>query len=59
MPYDGGGPLTSALTGNKIDVGFSGVGEFEGQLSSGELRAPGGLRRGAAGGRGRQRGAPR
>lgn len=38
VPYDGGGPLTSALTGNKIDVGFSGVGEFEGQLSSGELR---------------------
>ena len=37
-PYDGGGPLTSALLGNKIDVGFSGVGEFEGQLSSGELR---------------------
>ena len=36
--YDGGGPLTSALTGNKIDVGFSGVGEFAGQLASGELR---------------------
>ncbi|PVG82603.1 C4-dicarboxylate ABC transporter substrate-binding protein [Nocardioides gansuensis] len=36
--YDGGGPLTSALLGHKIDVGFSGVGEFEGQLSSGELR---------------------
>ena len=28
--YDGGGPLTTALLGNKIDVGFSGVGEFEG-----------------------------
>ncbi|UFN45788.1 Bug family tripartite tricarboxylate transporter substrate binding protein [Nocardioides okcheonensis] len=38
VPYDGGGPLTSALLGNKIDVGFSGVGEFTGQLSSGELR---------------------
>lgn len=38
VPYDGGGPLTSALLGNKIDVGFSGVGEFEGQLASGELR---------------------
>jgi putative tricarboxylic transport membrane protein len=36
--YDGGGPLTTALLGNKIDVGFSGVGEFEGPLSSGELR---------------------
>ena len=33
VPYDGGGPLTSALLGNKIDVGFSGVGEFEGPLS--------------------------
>ncbi|WP_322919655.1 Bug family tripartite tricarboxylate transporter substrate binding protein [Nocardioides renjunii] len=38
VPYDGGGPLTSALLGNKIDVGFSGVGEFEGPLSEGELR---------------------
>ncbi|MBC2933325.1 tripartite tricarboxylate transporter substrate binding protein [Nocardioides sp. zg-1228] len=38
VAYDGGGPLTSALLGNKIDVGFSGVGEFVGQLSSGELR---------------------
>lgn len=38
VPYDGGGPLTSALLGSKIDVGFSGVGEFEGQLASGELR---------------------
>jgi putative tricarboxylic transport membrane protein len=36
--YDGGGPLTSALLGKKIDVGFSGVGEFEGQIESGELR---------------------
>ena len=38
MTYDGGGPLTSALLGNKIDVGFSGVGEFEGQIEAGELR---------------------
>ncbi|PKH44452.1 C4-dicarboxylate ABC transporter substrate-binding protein [Nocardioides alpinus] len=38
VPYDGGGPLTSALLGNKIDVGFSGVGEFEGQLKTGDLR---------------------
>ncbi|WP_109505507.1 Bug family tripartite tricarboxylate transporter substrate binding protein [Nocardioides speluncae] len=36
--YDGGGPLTSALLGKKIDVGFSGVGEFEGQIEAGELR---------------------
>jgi putative tricarboxylic transport membrane protein len=36
--YDGGGPLTSALLGSKIDVGFSGLGEFEGQIEAGELR---------------------
>lgn len=39
VPYDGGGPLTSALLGSKIDVGFSGLGEFEGQIEAGELRA--------------------
>ncbi|GAA4714794.1 Bug family tripartite tricarboxylate transporter substrate binding protein [Nocardioides conyzicola] len=39
VPYDGGGPLTSALLGEKIDVGFSGLGEFEGQIESGDLRA--------------------
>jgi putative tricarboxylic transport membrane protein len=38
VTYDGGGPLTSALLGHKIDVGFSGVGEFEGQIKAGELR---------------------
>jgi tripartite-type tricarboxylate transporter receptor subunit TctC len=38
VPYDGGGPLTSALLGNKIQVGFSGLGEFEGQIASGDLR---------------------
>jgi putative tricarboxylic transport membrane protein len=38
VSYDGGGPLTSALLGNKIKVGFSGVGEFEGQIEAGELR---------------------
>jgi putative tricarboxylic transport membrane protein len=38
VPYDGGGPLTSALVGEKIEVGFSGLGEFEGQIESGELR---------------------
>lgn len=37
--YDGGGPLTSALLGNKIQVGFSGLGEFEGQIAGGDLRA--------------------
>ncbi|MEI5674897.1 MULTISPECIES: Bug family tripartite tricarboxylate transporter substrate binding protein [unclassified Nocardioides] len=38
VAYDGGGPLTSALLGNKIAVGFSGLGEFEGQIEAGELR---------------------
>ena len=38
VTYDGGGPLTSALLGEKIDVGFSGLGEFEGQIEDGELR---------------------
>ncbi|RYP88870.1 tripartite tricarboxylate transporter substrate binding protein [Nocardioides guangzhouensis] len=38
VSYDGGGPLTSALLGHKIKVGFSGVGEFEGQIEAGELR---------------------
>jgi putative tricarboxylic transport membrane protein len=38
ITYDGGGPLTSALLGKKIQVGFSGLAEFEGQIESGELR---------------------
>lgn len=38
VSYDGGGPLTSALLGEKIEVGFSGLAEFEGQIASGELR---------------------
>lgn len=38
VSYDGGGPLTSALLGKKIEVGFSGLGEFEGQIQKGELR---------------------
>jgi putative tricarboxylic transport membrane protein len=38
ISYDGGGPLTSALLGNKIQVGFSGLAEFEGQIEAGELR---------------------
>jgi len=38
IAYDGGGPLTTALLGNKIQVGFSGLGEFEGQIESGDLR---------------------
>ncbi len=38
ISYDGGGPLTTALLGEKIDVGMSGLGEFQGQIESGELR---------------------
>lgn len=37
-PYDGGGPLTSALLSHEVQVGFSGLAEFEGQIDSGELR---------------------
>ncbi|MGA7147582.1 MAG: tripartite tricarboxylate transporter substrate-binding protein [Microbacterium sp.] len=38
VSYDGGGPLTTALLGSKIDVGTSGLGEFEGQIDDGSLR---------------------
>ena len=38
ISYDGGGPLTAALLGTKIDVGTSGLGEFEGQIDDGSLR---------------------
>jgi putative tricarboxylic transport membrane protein len=38
VSYDGGGPLTSALLGSKIDVGFSGPAEFLGSVEDGELR---------------------
>lgn len=38
VTYDGGGPLTSALLGSKVDVGMSGPGEFEGQIKDGSLR---------------------
>jgi len=38
VSYDGGGPLASALLGEKIAVGFSGLAEFVGQVESGELR---------------------
>ncbi len=38
VAYDGGGPLTSALLGEKIQVGFSGLAEFTGQIEAGELR---------------------
>ncbi len=38
ITYDGGGPLTSALLGNKIQVGASGLAEFIKQIESGKLR---------------------
>ena len=38
VSYDGGGPLKTALLGEKIDVGFSGLAEFAGDVESGELR---------------------
>ncbi|MEZ0578488.1 Bug family tripartite tricarboxylate transporter substrate binding protein [Nocardioides sp. MH1] len=38
ITYDGGGPLTAALLGEKIDVGMSGLGEFAGQIENGDLR---------------------
>lgn len=38
VSYDGGGPLTSALLGGKIDAGFSGPAEFVGQVEDGDLR---------------------
>ena len=38
VSYDGGGPLTSALLGAKIDAGFSGPAEFIGQVEKGKLR---------------------
>ncbi len=38
VTYDGGGPLTSALLGDKIGVGFSGLAEFAGYVEDGKLR---------------------
>jgi len=38
ISYDGGGPLTSALLGSKIDVGTSGLSEFEEHIEDGSLR---------------------
>jgi putative tricarboxylic transport membrane protein len=38
VSYDGGGDLLTALLGNKITVGTSGLGEFVDQIESGQLR---------------------
>ena len=47
VSYDGGGPLTSALLGEKIDVGFSGLAEFVGQIEDGRAAGAGGVGGGA------------
>ena len=38
VSYDGGGDLLTALLGNKITVGTSGLGEFVDQIEAGQLR---------------------
>jgi putative tricarboxylic transport membrane protein len=38
VSYDGGGDLLTALLGNKITAGTSGLGEFVDQIESGQLR---------------------
>ena len=39
ISYDGGGELNTALLGNKIAVGSTGVGEVQEQIEAGRLRA--------------------
>jgi len=41
ISYDGGGPLTTALLGEKIDAGMSGLGEFGGQTAEGARKSVG------------------
>ena len=48
VPYDGGGPLTSALLGEKIKVGFSGPRRVRGPDRVRRAAGPGRLGRGAA-----------
>ncbi len=38
MSYDGGGDLLTALLGNKISAGTSGLGEYVDQIESGQVR---------------------
>lgn len=38
VPYSGGGEATTALLGNQVSAGISGIGEFRQQIEAGELR---------------------
>nr|WP_241249156.1 tripartite tricarboxylate transporter substrate binding protein [Agrococcus sp. KRD186] len=38
VPYSGGGEATTALLGNQVSAGISGIGEFSEQILAGELR---------------------
>ena len=39
VPYSGGGEALAAILGGHVSVGISGLGEWQGQIKSGELRA--------------------
>jgi putative tricarboxylic transport membrane protein len=39
IPYSGGGEALAAIMGGHVTVGISGLGEWQGQIKSGELRA--------------------
>jgi putative tricarboxylic transport membrane protein len=39
VPYSGGGEALAAILGGHVTVGISGLGEWQGQIKSGELRA--------------------
>lgn len=39
VPFDGGAESVTALLGNKVDAGISGVGEYAEQIKAGKLRA--------------------
>jgi len=41
VPFSGGGESLAAILGGKVTAGISGVGEYEGQIKAGKLRAIG------------------
>ncbi len=41
IPFSGGGESLAAILGGKVTAGISGVGEYEGQIKAGKLRAIG------------------
>src|SRR5215475_6310160 len=41
VPFSGGGESLAAILGSKVTAGISGVGEYEGQIKAGKLRAIG------------------